>query len=97
MIKQSEPKPETAHFSISFEKLSDDNLTPTLQLDVEKSFPEYVKNSDADYIAVDFYSAAAISCYERDGNLYTGSTPFLNSDFYNRDKDEFTRLKPPYE
>ncbi len=72
-------------------------LTGTLKLDVEKSFPEYLKNSDADYIAVDLYAASAISCYELDGTLYTGSAPFLKSDFYKKNEDEFIKLRPPYD
>jgi len=79
------------------EALPADGLTTALQLDVDKSFPEYLENSDADYIAVDFYTAAAVSCYERNGTLYTGTNRFLKSDFYKKNKDEFTRVKPPYE
>ena len=79
------------------EPLPTNGMTTSLELDVGKGFAEYLRNSDADYIAVDFYTAAAVSCYERNGTLYTGTNRFLKSNFYNKRKDEFTRIKPPYE
>ncbi len=66
-------------------------------MDINKSFAEYMSNCGADYAAVDFYTAAAVSCYERGGNIYTGTNRFLKSRFYLKHKDEFTRIKPPFE
>ncbi len=74
-----------------------EGLTGALQLDIGKGFAQYLENSDADYIAVDFYTAAALSCYERNGTVYTGTNRFLKSAFYLKHKDEFSRIKPPYE
>lgn len=71
--------------------------TDALGLDISKGFSDYLKNCGSDYIAVDFYTAAAVSCYELDGNIYTGTNRFLKSDFYNKRKNEFTRIKPPYD
>lgn len=79
------------------EALPTNGMTTALELDVGKGFGEYLRNSDADYIAVDFYTAAGVSCYERNGTLYTGTNRFLKSNFYNKRKDEFTRIKPPYD
>lgn len=83
--------------SCSGEALPTKGMTTSLELDVGKGFAEYLKNSDADYIAVDFYTAAGVSCYERNGTLYTGNNRFLKSNFYNNRMEEFTRIKPPYE
>lgn len=79
------------------EELPTEGLSGSLDLDIGKGFAKYLENSDADYIAVDFYTAAAVSCYERNCTLYTGTNRFLKSDFYKKHKDEFTRIKPPYE
>lgn len=68
-----------------------------LKLDIEKSFPHYVKNCTADYLAVDFYTAAAISCYRLGNTMYTGTKRFLNSDFYQAMKDDLERIKPPFD
>lgn len=65
-------------------------------LDIEKSFGKYIRESEADYIAVDFYTAAAVSCYERNGKLYTGTSHFLESRFYLDHESEFERIKPPF-
>ncbi len=71
--------------------------TGALALDIEKNFSDYLKECGSDYAAVDFYTAAAVSCYERNGNFYTGTNRFLRSKFYLNHKDEFTRIKPPFE
>ncbi len=71
-------------------------LTGSVRLDVEKSLPEYLQRCGAEYLAVDFYSAAALSCYKRGDSYYTGVKRFLNSDFYIHHKNEFKRLKPPF-
>ncbi len=71
-------------------------LTGSVRLDVEKNLPEYLRMCGAEYLAVDFYSAAALSCYKRGNALYTGTRRFLNSEFYLRNKKEFKRIKPPF-
>lgn len=68
-----------------------------LKLDITKDFPYYIKDCGADYAAVDFYTAAGLSCYKRGKEVYTGTKRFLNSEFYLENKDEFTRIKPPFE
>ncbi|MBO5266598.1 MAG: CapA family protein [Ruminiclostridium sp.] len=69
---------------------------PFLRLDLTKDFPYYAKECGADYIAVDFYAAAAISCYRLGKNIYTGTKRFLKSEFYLEHKSEFERIKPPF-
>ncbi len=65
-------------------------------LDTNKNFTEYLKKSKSEYIAVDFYTSAAVSCYQLDGKIYTGTNKFLRSDFYKSRKNEFVRIKPPF-
>ena len=67
-----------------------------LKLDLEKSLPEYLKGCGADYLAVDFYTAAAVSCYKLGENRYTGSKRFLESEFYRSHESEFKRIKPSF-
>ncbi len=69
----------------------------SLLYELEKSLPEYMKENTPDYIAVDFYTAAGVSCYQLGEHLFTGSKLFLHSRFYRDRKDEFTRLKPPFD
>lgn len=78
------------------EGIDKDSVDGLSSLDAEKNFAEYLSNCGADYIAVDFYAAAALSCYEFNGNIYTGTNRFLKSKFYQKNKSEFTRIKPPY-
>lgn len=81
----------------SGEGSSADGMEGGLALDVGKGFAEYMAGCGADYAAVDFYTAAAVSCYELNGALYTGTNRFLKSKFYHKHKDEFKRIKPPYD
>ncbi len=78
------------------EDILSDDTGSNLGLETDKSFHEYIKENKTEYIAVDFYTAAAVSCYERNGTVYTGTNRFLKSKFYNKHKNEFTRIKPPY-
>ena len=68
-----------------------------LRFDFYKSFEEYLQNSNANHIAVDFYTAASVSCYKLDDSLYTGSQLFLNSRFYKENRDKFQQIKQPIE
>lgn len=68
-----------------------------LRTDLEKSLPEHMKQCGADYIAVDFYTAAGVSCYRLGDNLFTGSKKFLKSRFYSEHKEGLTRLRPPFD
>ncbi len=68
----------------------------SLRLDLEKNFSEYLQMCGAEYLAVDFYTAAALTCFRRGNNLYSGNRRFLDSDFYKQNKGDFRRIKPPF-
>jgi len=72
------------------------DIVGTVRLDVEKSFAQHIRSCGADMIAVDLYSAAAISCYQMGDNLYTGSKKFLNSKFYKKNQSRMKRIRPPF-
>ncbi len=78
------------------EKYSEDGNIPSLKLDVEKSFKNYLIESNPDYIAVDFYTAADIPCLKMGKNVYTGSGAFFKSDFYSSRAGEFKKIDPPF-
>lgn len=68
-----------------------------LLTELQKSLPSYMVESNPDYIAVDFYTAAGVSCYQLGENLFTGSKLFLKSKFYRDQKQDFIHLRPPFE
>lgn len=69
----------------------------SLLTELEKSLPKHIADNKPDYIAVDFYTAAAVSCYQLGEHLFTGSKLFLRSKFYRDNKDKFQLLKPPFD
>ncbi len=71
-------------------------LTGSVRLDVEKDLPEYLQKCGAEYLAVDLYAAAALSCFKRGEDLYTDFKRFRATDFYQNNKSEFKRIKPPF-
>ncbi|MGN1339638.1 MAG: CapA family protein [Oscillospiraceae bacterium] len=81
---------------------AEDITEERLRLDIEKDLASAVRRSGADYVAVDFYSAASIACYKLDGEIggepcfFTGSKSFKRSAFYKDNKDKFTRINPPF-
>jgi poly-gamma-glutamate synthesis protein (capsule biosynthesis protein) len=68
-----------------------------VKIDIDKSFEEYIASSDCDYIAVDFYSAVAISLYKLGDSLFTASDQFKRSEFFNYNKHMMTRIAQPIE
>lgn len=67
------------------------------KLDIVKNFDSYISGSKADYIVIDLYTMAAVSCYKYGNSYYTASQNFLSSDFYNTNKDKFERISPPFD
>ena len=67
-----------------------------LKTDIEKSFEGYMSSCGADFIAVDFYAAAAISCIKISDSLYTASNAFLRSGHFSAHKDISQRIAPPF-
>lgn len=68
----------------------------SLRLDMEKCFGDYIKNSGAEYIAIDLYTAATTPLYRRGDALYSGTQRFFSSDFYLEHTAEFQRISPPF-
>ncbi len=69
----------------------------TFLTEMKKSLPDHIRETKPDFVAVDFYTAAGVSCYQMGQHLFTGSKLFLRSKFYRENEDKFTRLKPPFE
>ena len=67
------------------------------KLDIVKNFDSYINNSKTDHIVIDLYTMAAVPCYKYGDSYYTASQNFLNSDFYNKNKDKFERISPPFD
>lgn len=67
------------------------------KLDIAKNFNSYISDSKTDYIVIDLYTMAAVSCYKYGDSYYTASQNFLSSDFYNKNKDKFERISPPFD
>ncbi|MCH5324307.1 MAG: CapA family protein [Eubacterium sp.] len=68
-----------------------------VRLEVEKSFDKYIESSGAEYIAVDFYTAASLSCYRLGDELYTASQGFKSSGFFKQHENEFELVRPPFD
>ncbi len=66
------------------------------KLDIAKNFDSYISDNKKDYIVIDLYTMAAVSCYKYGDSYYTASQNFLSSDFYNKNKDNFERISPPF-
>ena len=66
-------------------------------IDVEKSFEQHLISSNAEYIVIDFYAAAAISLYKMENNYYTASETFVNTDFFQRNAKKLKRISPPFD
>lgn len=66
-----------------------------VKMDIQKCFSDYIDRSDADYIVLDFYTAAAVSLYKMDDTYYTATQGFLKSDFYKRHRDDMEQIKQP--
>ncbi len=73
-----------------------DDVSEPVRIDIEKDYMNYFRACSAEYIAVDFYTAATAVLYKRETELYTGSKRFLEAPFYTIRSSEFTRIKPPF-
>ena len=83
--------------SKAYNELANDEKMPRVNLDVKKNLEEHIKNSKCEYIAIDFYTAAAVSLYKLGESYYTASAGFTASEFYKKHKNEFTVIKPPFD
>lgn len=73
-----------------------DDVSEPVRIDIEKDYMNYFRTCGAEYVAVDFYTAATAVLYKRETELYTGSTRFLQAPFYTIRSEEFKRIKPPF-
>lgn len=73
-----------------------DDVSEPVRIDIEKDYMNYFRSCGAEYVAVDFYTAATAVMYKRETELYTGSKRFLQSPFYTIRSGEFKRIKPPF-
>ncbi len=73
-----------------------DDVSEPVRIDIEKDYMNYFRTCGAEYVAVDFYTAATAVLYKRETELYTGSKRFLEAPFYTIRSSEFTRIKPPF-
>lgn len=67
------------------------------KIDINKNFKSFLDGSDSDYIVIDLYTAAAVSCYRYGDSFYTASGSFISSDFYNSNKDRLEKISPPFD
>ncbi len=73
-----------------------------LSLEIGKDISEYIKSSAPDFLAVDFLTAATVSCYKysddfsENGCYFTNTKRFRSSEFFGIHKSEFQRIKPPF-
>lgn len=80
---------------IKDEYKADSNDLPRVKLDIEKQFADYLMQSDAGYIIIDFYTAASVSHYKFENNYYTATLGFCNSAFFKKHKDDMELVKQP--
>lgn len=73
-----------------------------LKIDIQNSFGDYITNTKPEYIAVDLYTAATVSCYKLESGsgevprFFTGSKKFKESAFYKEHKSELQKIRPPF-
>ena len=73
-----------------------------LALDFGKDLSVYIGNISPDYIAVDFLTAATVSCYRYkdmfsdSASYFTNTKRFRTSDYFNEHKGDLQRIKPPF-
>lgn len=73
-----------------------------LSLEISKDISGYIERTAPDYVAVDFYTAAAVSIHRLgnalsdDPRYFTNIRRFRNSDFFKEHKDELVRVRPPF-
>lgn len=73
-----------------------------LAIEIGKDLSGYIQKTAPDYVAVDFYTAAAVSVHRLGSPLsenqhyFTNIRRFRNSEFFKEHKDEFVRVRPPF-
>lgn len=93
-----------SQMSLGSEKSFDppEDATDTLALEIGKDLAGYISKTAPDYLAVDFYSAASVSCHKIDSVrteepcYFTNIKAFRRSEFFARHSYETIRVRPPY-
>lgn len=73
-----------------------------LALEISKDISGYIEKHSPDYVAVDFYTAAAVSIHRLGDALaenpgyFTNINRFRKSDFYKEHSAELVRVRPPF-
>lgn len=73
-----------------------------LALEISKDISGYIEKHSPDYVAVDFYTAAAVSIHRLGDALaenpgyFTNINRFRKSDFYKEHSAELIRVRPPF-
>lgn len=73
-----------------------------LTLEITKDLEGYIEKTQPDYLAVDFYTAATVSCHKIDSVrteepcYFTNIKTFRRSEFFARHSYETIRVRPPY-
>lgn len=84
----------------SFEPPEDSS--EALALEIGKDLAGYIKKTAPDYLAVDFYTAASVSCHKIDSVkteepcYFTNISKFRHSEFFARHSYETIRVRPPF-
>ena len=71
--------------------------SPRNKIDISKKFDTFLSESESDYIVIDLYTMAALSCFKFGNSYYTASQSFIISDFFNANKDKLVKISPPFE
>lgn len=73
-----------------------------LKLEFNKDLAGYIKSTTPDYLAVDFYTAASVSCHRIDSVrteepcYFTNIKRFRKSEFFEKHSFEIVRVRPPF-
>ncbi len=73
-----------------------------MELEFSKDLAGYIKKTSPDFLAVDFYTAASVSCYRfenvktEEQCYFTNINRFRKSAFYEEHASERVRVRPPF-
>ena len=84
----------------SFEPPEDSDTV--MKLEIGKDLAGYIKSTAPDFLAIDFYTAASVSCHKIDSVrteepcYFTNIKRFRNSEFFKKHSFEIIRVRPPF-
>ena len=79
-----------------------EDASEALALEITKDLEGYISKTNPDFLAVDFYTAASVSCHKIDSVkteepcYFTNIKAFRRSEFFARHSYETIRVRPPY-